>query len=85
METLPSKKSLMNATLVILKESTAPMAVSDINNSVAEYLKIPEYLLEIEDSNFTGTEYSYRMRWARTDLKNQGLIVSPSRGFWKLA
>ena len=85
MDSLPSKKTLMNATLVILKENNAPMAVPDINNNVAKYLKIPDYLLEIEDTNFSGTEYSYRMRWVRTDLKNQGLIVSPSRGFWKLA
>ena len=45
-------------------------------------LQIPEDILEIEDSNCTGTEFAYQMRWIRTNLKNKELISSPKRGFW---
>lgn len=57
---------------------------SEINEAVAKQLSIPQELLEIEDSNCTGTEYSYRMRWARTELKQNGIIKSAKRGEWEL-
>ncbi|MCF2663580.1 winged helix-turn-helix domain-containing protein [Oscillibacter valericigenes] len=40
--------------------------------------------MEIEDANCTGSEYSYRMRWARTELKQKGMIKSPGRGIWEI-
>ncbi|MDE7327927.1 MAG: winged helix-turn-helix domain-containing protein [Lachnospiraceae bacterium] len=85
MEQLPQKKDLMSATIEVMKQQDRPMNTSEINDAVAEYLNIPEDLLAIEDTNFTGTEYSYRMRWIRTQLKQNGLIVNVKRGEWRLA
>lgn len=84
MERLPQKKDLMSATLEVMKQQNRIMSTSEINDAVATFLDIPEELLTIEDANFTGTEYSYRMRWVRTQLKQDGLITNVKRGEWKL-
>ena len=84
MERLPKKKDLMAAILSILQDHDGVLATSDINSLVANQLGIPDELLEIEDANCTGTEYSYRMRWARTELKQRGLIRNVKRGEWCL-
>lgn len=82
--TLPTRKLLANAVIQVLKQSSVPMRACDINSKVAELLQIPQDVLKVEDANCTGTEFSYQMRWIRTNLKNQGLISSPKRGFWVL-
>lgn len=84
MDKLPSKKVLMETTLAVLKDMGGQGTTAAINEAVIKKMNIPQELLEIEDTNCTGTEYSYRMRWARTDLKQKGLIFSPSRGLWML-
>lgn len=84
MDRLPSKKELMETTLAVLKDMGGQCTTAAINDAVIKELGIPQELLEIEDANCTGTEYSYRMRWARTELKQKGFISNPSRGLWKL-
>nr|WP_314987699.1 winged helix-turn-helix domain-containing protein [uncultured Stomatobaculum sp.] len=61
------------------------MKTADINDAVANCLDIPEELLLLEDANCTGTEYSYRMRWARTELKQKGIIQNVKRGEWVIS
>lgn len=84
MKSLPGKKELTEAIINVMKISAKPIKTSEINEKVAALLKIPDELLELEDANCTGTEFSYRMRWARTELKQKGLIVSGRRGEWEL-
>lgn len=84
MGVLPTKKALATAVIQVLKQTSEPMKACDINDKVATLLHIPQEVLEIEDANCTGTEFAYQMRWIRTNLKNQGLIYSPKRGFWIL-
>lgn len=82
---LPAKSSLLNATIQVLSESKEPIKASEINNRVAILLAIPDDVLAIEDANCTGTEFSYQMRWIRTNLKNKGIITNPERGYWKIS
>lgn len=84
MSVLPPKRAMAQAVLDILAKADSPMKASDINDQVAIMLKISDDVLAIEDANCTGTEFSYQMRWIRTDLKKKNLIQSPSRGFWSL-
>lgn len=58
------------------------MTSQEMNDQVAQKLELSEELLSIEDANCSGSEYSYRIRWARTLLKQRGMICNPSRGFW---
>ncbi len=79
MDKLPQKAELAAAILEVLREKNS-MKTADINAAVIEILGIPEDLLKIEDANCTGSEFSYRTRRARTDLKQKGKIKSPGRG-----
>lgn len=85
MDKLPSKKELMESILFILRQADGVMKTADINDAVAKNLNISDELLSIEDANCTGTEYSYRMRWARTELKQKGKIKNVKRGEWRLS
>ena len=85
MDQLPKKKELMDAILKVMCEGQTPMITATINKKVSDYLHIPQELLDIEDANCTGSEFSYRMRWARTELKKNGLILNIKRGEWGLA
>lgn len=82
MGVLPTRKTLADAVIQVLGQASEPMKACDVNDKVAALLHIPQDVLEIEDSNCTGTEFAYQMRWIRTNLKNKGLISSPKRGFW---
>lgn len=83
MKQLPQKRELMDAILIVMKNSDGVMSTATINDLVAKHLNIPKALLEIEDANCSGTEYSYRMRWARTELKQKGFIRNVKRGEWE--
>lgn len=79
----PTKRELMDAILEVLKSENT-MSTSEIDNAVAIKLNLSEEHLSEESSNRSGTEYSYRMRWARTELKQRHLITNPKRGTWIL-
>ena len=82
---LPSKKELAVTTISILKKYKKPLKASEINNLVAKELNIPKDVLAIENSNCSGSEYAYQMRWIRTSLKNKGLLENPTHGYWIIA
>lgn len=74
----PSKKELMDAIIDVLKSENT-LSTSEIDNAVAIMLNLSE-----ESSNCSCTEYSYRMRWTRTEIKQRHLITNPKRGTWIL-
>lgn len=84
MKQLPQKRELMDAILIVMKNANGAMNTATINDLVAKQLNIPKGLLEIEDANCSGTEYSYRMRWARTELKQKDFIRNVKRGEWEI-
>ena len=79
----PTKKELMDAIIEVLKSENT-MSTSETNNVVVIKLNLSEEQLTEESSNCSGTKYSYRMRWARTELKQRHLITNPKRGTWIL-
>lgn len=81
---IPSKAELMDATIKAMKYLGGQASTSAIDAKVAEIMELPKEALEIEDDNSPGTAYSYRMRWARTALKQKGLLSNPARGVWVL-
>lgn len=83
MQYLPSKTELTAVILEVL-QGNSPMSTTDMNSAVIKKLGIPPVLLEIEDANCTGSEFSYRMRWARTELKQKGKIRNLERGIWAI-
>lgn len=83
MNKLPTKPVLEETVILVLKGTKSTLTTQEVNKRVADILDIPKELLELEGSQGTGTEYSYRMCWIRSDLKKKGLIDNPSRGTWK--
>ena len=84
MNKLPSKAELMDSIIEVFANSnTKVLSTKEINDKVAAYLQIPEDLLTLEDANCTGTEYSYRMRWAMTELKSKNRLINKQRGQWE--
>lgn len=73
----------MDAIIEVLSNKQT-LSVASINDKVAILLNLPNELLEEEDVNCSGTAYSYKMRWARTALKQRGLIINTKRGYWSL-
>ena len=77
----PTKKQLMDAIIDVLSKANGTLSTASINDEVSSLLSLPNELLEEEDANCTGTAYSYKMRWTRTELKQKGIISNPKRGF----
>lgn len=74
----------MGTILDVLKSTNTTMTTSSIDKAVAKKLSLTAEQLSTESSTCSGTEYSYRMRWARTELRQKRLIANPKRGEWKL-
>jgi restriction endonuclease Mrr len=83
MVVFPTKKELMDSIIKIL-EGKKSMTTADIDRAVADLLCLTEEQLSMESTNCSGSEYSYRMRWARTELKQRHLITNPKRGEWTI-
>lgn len=81
---LPTKPVLEKAIIHVLTTEKKEITTAEVNRKVADYLQIPEELLQLEGSQGTGTEFSYRMCWVRSSLKKEGMIENPTRGVWKI-
>jgi restriction endonuclease Mrr len=79
---MPTKAELMDAVIKALDSLGGSAKTSEIDAKVAETMNLSEELLALEDDNSTGTVYSYKMRWARTELKQKGVLTNPVRGIW---
>lgn len=81
---LPSKKSLRNAILVVMKKESGAITVSKMNKKVYDYLNLPDEVIYLEDENGLDNALDYRMRWVRTEMKKDGILDNPARGLWEM-
>jgi|LakMenE18May11ns_1017448.scaffolds.fasta_scaffold9874453_2 hypothetical protein len=82
-EQLPKNIELLDSIIRVLESSKLPMSSKDIDLAVAEELELLQSQLEVMRTP-SRSEYKYRMAWARTKLKSQGLIVKLEGGEWKI-
>lgn len=82
---IPTKAELMEAIIVALISLGGTAKTSEIDAKVAETMSLSDELLTLEDDSSTGTVYSYKMRWARTELRQKGVLANPARGIWVIA
>jgi restriction system protein len=77
---------LMNPVIQALKLLGGSGTNEEINDKVAELVKIPAEQIEILHNPEKGgmTEIEYRLMWTRTYLKRYGVIENSSRGIWSL-
>lgn len=77
---------MMNPALQALRALGGSGRNEEINQQVAEIMKIPAETLEVLHNPEKGgmTELEYRLMWTRTYLKKYGLIENSARGVWAL-
>ena len=84
-DTLPSQQTLMEATVKALQK-LGKASVSEIVTEVGSSLELKDEVLNIPSANpnDTRTNFEYQLAWARTALKNEGIVKNPSYGVWEL-
>ena len=83
---LPAIEALASATLIALRQLGGSGSVADILDAVAENLRLSQAQLNLPHTGDSSkTKLSYRLGWARTQLKNEGLIENPRRAYWQLS
>lgn len=86
MPTAPTFDKMMNPLLQALRVLGGSGTIEEINNQVAEIMKLSDEQLEIihNPEKSSRTEVEYRLGWTRTYLKKYGLLENSSRGIWAL-
>jgi hypothetical protein len=68
-----------------IAEHARPLSVEEIDAEVARRLELsPEALRIPHASAGKRTEFSYRMAWARTRLKDKGQLIRTAHQMWGL-
>ena len=80
----PTNSELENAVLQALSELNGIATTKEINQKVIDILKLPQEVVELEDESGLGTKLNYRLRWARTVLKQKNKITNVKKGTWQL-
>lgn len=83
---VPPYHELFNPTLRALKALGGSASIGELVDQVIEDLQLPSDVVEIPhgSGNRNQTELEYKLAWARTYLKNYGLVTNSERGVWAL-
>ena len=83
MTKLPSPSELAPVVVEVIKELGGTAHFKDIEKAVVKKLGLP---IEATSQIRSGkrTEFAYRLSWARTKCKSEGLITNSGSGIWKL-
>ncbi|MDX9859225.1 MAG: restriction endonuclease [candidate division Zixibacteria bacterium] len=81
---IPRYHQLMNPLLAAMHELGGSGSIDEISEKVTESLDLPEDVLAIphDPEKSSMTEIEYQLAWARTYLKNYGILDNSSRGVW---
>lgn len=83
-EKAPSQAVILDAMLKVLSNSKEGVHISEIESQVAELLSLSKSQLE-QMHKGRRTMLGYKLAWARSAAKKQGLIESPTHSVWKLS
>jgi restriction system protein len=69
-----------------LKQLGGSATIDEMNVRILENMKLPQAVLEElhQPGKSNGTEVEYRIAWARTYLKQYGILENSTRGVWSL-
>src|SRR5712692_6746827 len=83
---VPEYRRLFNPVLQALKALGGSASIEELEQRVASDMKLPDGVLAVPHAGEHGgrSEFAYRLAWARTYLKNAGLITNSERGVWSL-
>lgn len=83
---VPRKEEMYNPLLQALRDLGGSGTVDEITERVIIALNVPEEAAsQLHDPDYSNTtELEYRLAWARTYLKNYGVLERSGRGVWAL-
>src|SRR5947209_1014827 len=86
MNAVPHKEEMYNPLLQALREVGGSGTIDEIEERVITLLKVPEAVAsQLHDPGSSNeTEVGYRLAWARTYLKNYGILERSGRGVWAI-
>ncbi len=84
-EDVPSYDQLINPTLESLHRLGSSASIQELVDEMTTALDLPSEVAEVLHGRGSQTELEYRSAWARTYLKNAGLIENSERGVWSLS
>ncbi len=83
-EDVPSYDRLINPILASLHSLGGSASIQELVDDIATALDLPSQVAEVLHGRGSQTELEYRSAWARTYLKNAGLVENSERGVWSL-
>ncbi len=81
---VPTRAELRWPTLEVLKKAGGSASNQEISEHVTRYLDLPESVSDILHGDGPQTVVDYRLGWARTDLKQVGVVDNKTRGIWTI-
>jgi restriction system protein len=84
MSKIPPYTACMNPILRALRELGGSGTIQEISERATTVMGLTEAQLAVPHGDKEFSEVAYRMAWARTYLKNAGLLDNSSRGVWTL-
>ncbi len=79
---VPQYHELFNPTLGAIRTLGGSASNSEIANRVIEDMRLPDAITQLPHGRGNLTELEYRLFWARTYLKQFGVIDNSERGIW---
>jgi len=81
---VPGYDELFNPTLGALRNLGGSASIQELVEEIANILRLSEDVVDVDHGQGGYTELGYRAAWARTYLKNCGLVLNSERGIWAL-
>src|SRR6478736_5674444 len=83
---VPVFQEYMNPLLDVLREQAQPLSIEALDRAIADAMQLAPDAVKLphDPAKPDRTEVSYRIAWARTYLKQAGLIDNPQRGRWAI-
>lgn len=84
---IPSLDDMIFHTVQALYELGGKASVDELNRRTLQLMAVPTEVKSLRHTNNGSdhrTEIEYRLAWARTYLKQYGLLSNPARGVWQL-
>ncbi len=81
---LPPYADYFFPTIEVLRQLGGSGTIEEIEDGVAEYMKLSDELLAVPHGRGSRTQFQYELAWVRTYLKKVGAVDNSERGVWAL-
>jgi restriction system protein len=81
---LPKYPDYVYPTLLALKQKGGSATIEEIEDAVADIMKLPDEALTIPHGDTGRSEFQYKLAWVRTYLKKYGALDNSERAVWTI-